>query len=164
MTRSRGSISIPLVCLAILGCSSAGAGDSRSLTISESGNGKGVVVTMSDALARSLVEGVVGSDLECGAELDEDFAAILLELDREGRGSRITVRNEDGVIRAKRTGRSLKMDIRDGAGGGGLEIKMPWAVAECMLDGSVTLKAKDMGSIKVKVVGDSGGSFEFTVK
>jgi hypothetical protein len=153
-----------LAVLVLLGCSSTNATDTKSLTISETKNGKGVAVTISESLAKSLLEGVVGADLECGADLDSDFASMLHVLDEEGRGSRATIHDEDGVIEARRSGRSLKMSVRDSDGGGGLEIKMPWAVAECLLDGSATLKAKDANSIKLKIVGDEGGSFEFTVK
>ena len=147
----------------VFGCSTSSKKDSKSLSISESKNGDGLVVAMSEALARSLLEGVVGADLECGADLDSDFAAVLHELDRGGRGSRVTIRDEDGVITARRSGRSLKLDFADADGGGGLEIKMPWAVAECLLDGSATLTEKDAGSIRVKLVGSEGGSFEFKV-
>jgi hypothetical protein len=150
--------------LAGFGCSSTNTTDTKSLTISQTKSGNGVLVTMSEPLARSLLEGVIGADLECGADLDSDFAAMLRFLDQEGRGSRTTIRGEDGVVVARRSGRSLKMDVRDGDGGGRLEVKMPWAVAECLLDGSVSLKAKDAGSIKVKVVGSEGGTFEFAVR
>jgi hypothetical protein len=120
------------------------------------------VVAVSESLARSVLGGIVGADLECGADLDSDFAAMLRELDRGGWGSRATIRDEDGVITARRSGRSLKVDFDD-TDGGGLEIKMPWAVAECLLDGSATLTEKDAGSIRVKLVGSEGGSFEFKV-
>jgi len=166
MNRLSISIAIVLVLTAIatpvLGCSSTSKQESKSLTISETKGGDGMVVTMSEALAHSLLEGVVGAGLQCGADIDSDFAAMLRELDRGGRGSRATIRDEDGVITARRSGRSLKMDFDD-ADGGGLEIKMPWAVAECLLDGSATLTEKDAGSIKVKVIGSEGGSFEFKV-
>ena len=164
MSKYRNTMLFSLLFLVLLGCSSTSATDTKSLTISETKNGKGVAVTISESLAKSLLEGVVGADLECGADLDSEFASMLRALDEGGRGSRATIRDEDGVIRARRSGRSLKMDIRDSDGGGGLEIKMPWAVAACLLDGSATLKAKDADSIKLKVVGDEGGSFEFSVK
>jgi len=137
--------------------------NTRSVSISESGEGHGLVVSMSEALARSLLEGVVGADLKCGADIDDEFSAMLRELDRGGRGSRATIRDEDGVISARRSGRSLKMDIRDADGGGRLEVKMPWAVAECLLDGSATMSEKDAGAIRVKLIGSDGGSFEFRV-
>ena len=147
----------------VISCSTASKKESKSLSISETKGGDGLVVAMSEALARSLLEGVVGANLECGADLDSDFATMLRELDRGGRGSRATIRDEDGVITARRSGRSLKIDFDDADDGGRLEIKMPWAVAECLLDGSATLTEKDAGSIRVKVVGSEGGSFEFKV-
>lgn len=135
----------------------------ESVSISQSSGGDQLVVAMSEALARSLLQGVVGADLKCGADVDHEFAAMLRELDRGGRGSRASIRDEDGVITARRSGRSLEMEIRDSSGGGRLEVKMPWAVAECLLDGSATLTEKDAGSIRVKLVGSEGGSFEFKV-
>jgi len=147
----------------VFGGSTTSKNDSKSLSISKTKKGDGLVVALSEALARSLLEGVVGADLECGADLDSDFAAVLRELDRGGRGSRATIRDEDGVLTARRSGRSLKLDFDDADGGGNLQIKMPWAVAECLLDGSAALTEKDAGSIRVKIVGSEGGSFEFKV-
>lgn len=147
----------------LIGCATASTKETKTLTLSESKNGDGLVVAVSEALARSLLEGMVGADLECGSDLDPDFAALLGELDRGGRGSRASIWDEDGVLTARRSGRSLKLVFDDADGDGGLEVKMPWAVAECLLDGSAKLSAKDAGSIKVKLVGAGGGSFEFKV-
>ena len=152
-----------LLAIVALGCSSTQKEEPKSLTISESKYGNGMRVTVSKPLARSLLEGAIGAEIECGADLDSDFAAMLRTLDREGRGSRVTVRDDDGVIAARRSGSSLRMDIRDADGSGRLEVKMPWAVAECLLDGSSSLRAKDADSIRVKVVGSEGGSFELAV-
>ncbi len=145
----------------LAGCtSSKGA---KSVSISADSKGNGLVVAVSESLARSLLEEVVGADLKCGAEIDDEFAAMLRKLDRGGRGSRATLRDDDSVITAHRSGRSLKMDIRDSDDGSRLEVKMPWAVAECLLDGSASLTGKDAGSIRVKLVGSDGGSFEFKI-
>ena len=67
------------------------------------------------------------------------------------------------MLTARRSGRSLKLDFRDADGDGRLKVKMPWAVAECLLDGSATLSARDADSISVKLVGSDGGTFEFKV-
>ena len=144
------------------GAGAASKKETKSVSISETKDGNGLVVAMSEALARSLLEGMVGADLTCGSDIDGDFAAMLHKLDRGGRGSRATIRDEDGVVTARRSGKSLKIELDD-ADGGGLRVKMPWAVAECLLDGSATLSAKDAGSIRVKLVGSDGGSFEFKI-
>ena len=82
MNRLSISIAIVLVLTAIatpvLGCSSTSKQESKSLTISETKGGDGMVVTMSEALAHSLLEGVVGAGLQCGADIDSDFAALRL--------------------------------------------------------------------------------------
>lgn len=166
MNKLRISIATALVLLTTSPVVLAGGGKSKttkSVSISEGKDGNGLVVAVSEALARSLLEGVVGADLNCGADMDADFEAVLHKLDRGGRGSRATIRDENGVLTARRSGRSLKLDFDDADGSGGLEVKMPWAVAECLLDGSATLSAKDAGSIKVKITGSEGGSFEFKV-
>lgn len=167
MNKLRISIMTVLVLVAfssmVLGSSAVSKKQSKSVSISESKDGDGLVVAVSEALARSFLEGVMGGVLECGTDLDADFAAMLRTLDRGGRGSRATIKNEDGVLTARRSGRSLKLDFDDLEDGGRLEVKMPWAVAECLLDGSATLSEKDAGSIKVRLVGSEGGSFEFKV-
>jgi len=166
MNKLRISIATALVFMAfaplVFGAGAASKKETKSVSISENRDGDGLVVAMSEALARSLLEGMVGADLKCGSDIDGDFAAMLHKLDRGGRGSRATIRDEDGVVTARRSGNSLKIELDD-ADGGGLRVKMPWAVAECLLDGSTTLSAKDAGSIRVKLVGSDGGSFEFKV-
>lgn len=153
-----------IVIMVVSVASSAAFGSgSKSVTISQTKGGEGMVVAVSEALARSVLEGMVGSELECGADLDAEFRSLLRELDSGGRGSRAVVRSEDGILTARRSGRSLKIEFDDADDGGGLEVKMPWAVARCMLDGSATLSAKDAGSIKVKLIGAEGGSFEFKI-
>jgi len=147
-----------------VGCSSTGTTESKALTISETDGGNGVRVVVSESLARSVLEGIVGAELECGADLDGDFAAMLRELDRGGRGSRATLSDGDGVLTARRSGRNLRMDFDDFDGTGGFEIRMPWAVAECLLDGSGSLKPKDAASIRLRFVGSEGGSFELSVR
>ena len=167
MNKLRISIATALVLTAFsplaFGAGAASKKETKSVSISETKDGNGLVVAMSEALARSLLEGMVGADLKCGSDIDGDFAAMLRKLDRGGRGSRATIRDEDTLITARRSGNSLKIELDDADGGGGLRVKMPWAVAECLLDGSATLSAKDAGSIRVKLVGSDGGSFEFKI-
>lgn len=152
------------VCVsAATGCSTTSQQESKSVTISESEGGNGLVVAVSEALARSMVEGMIGTEIECGGDLDPDFASVLRDLDRRGRGSRASIGDGNGDFKLHRSGSSLKMKIDDFDGGGRIEVKMPWAVAECLLDGSAELSARDADAIRVKVIGSEGGSFEFAV-
>ena len=135
----------------------------KSVSISEAKDGDGLVVAVSEALARSLLEGMVGAESELWRRHGCRFRGRAPQA-RPGRSRQPGhLRDEDGVLTARRSGRSLKLDFDDADDGGGLEVKMPWAVAECLLDGSATLSAKDAGSIKVKITGSEGGSFEFKV-
>ena len=147
----------------IAAAASGSKNGSKSITISDTKNGEGLVVAVSETLARSVFEGMVGSRIECGADLDREFGDLLRELDRGGRGSRAVLRSDDGILTARRKGRSLKLEFDDADDGGRLRVKMPWSVAECMLDGSATMSAKDAGSIKVELIGAGGGRFAFEV-
>jgi hypothetical protein len=155
-------VMIAIIVASVASISAAGSG-SKSITISDTKNGDGLVVAVSAALARSVFEGVVGSEIECGADLDQEFGDLLRELDRGGRGARAVLRSEDGILTARREGRSLRLEFDDADGAGGLRVKMPWSVAECMLDGSAKVSAKDAGSIRVELIGADGGSFTFEV-
>jgi len=162
MTTLFSRIVVLAAVLAVSACSSSSKQESRSLTIEETAGGNGLKVTVSEALAQSVLEGLVGSELECGAEMDSDFAGMLRELDRGGRGSRAAIRDQDGVLTARRSGQKLRMDF-DNTDGGGLEVSMPWAVAECLLDGSATLSSHDVDSVRVRLTGEKGGGFELAV-
>jgi hypothetical protein len=155
-------VMIAIIVASVASISAAGSG-SKSITISDTNNGDELVVAVSAALARSVFEGVVGSEIECGADLDQEFGDLLRELDRGGRGARAVLRSEDGILTARRKGRSLKLEFDDADGGGGLRVKMPWSVAQCMLNGSATMSAKDAASIRVELIGADGGSFTFEV-
>ena len=159
---------VTALCVVVLlpitfGCSSSRNRATRSMTVSAFDDGNGLTVTLSEPLASSVLEGVFGSEFECGADLDADVEDLLRRLDRGGRGSRATIRGADGSIKAWRSGRSLEMRIAN-SDGGGLEIEMPWAVAACLIDGSASLSARDAGSIRVKLTGSEGGAFEIAVR
>lgn len=149
--------------LTATGCSSSAPRHHKALSISESADGKGIEIAVSEALARSLLEQAIGAEIECGAELDDDVGRLLHELDRGGRHSRATLRDDDAVVTATRSGNKLRMRF-DNDDDGRFEVTMPWAVAECLLDGAAQLTDRDVGRIKVKVVGGEGGSFELAVK
>ncbi|MGD8439365.1 MAG: hypothetical protein PVG53_02440 [Holophagae bacterium] len=146
------------------GCSSSAPRDTKALSISQSADGKGIEIAVSEGLARSVLEQAIGAEIECGAELDDDFGRLLRELDRGGRHSRGTLRDDDGVVTATRSGSKLRMKFDTVDDDGRFEVTMPWAVAECLLDGSARLTDRDVGRIKVRVIGGEGGSFELAVK
>jgi hypothetical protein len=159
-------VMIVMIVVSVASIAAAGSGSrngSKSITVSDTKTGDGLVVAVSEALARSVLEGMIGSTIECGADLDREFGDLLRELDRGGRGSRAVLRSEDGVLTVRRKGRSLKLEFDDADDGRVLRVKMPWSVAECMLDGSATMSAKEAGSIKVELIGADGGSFTFEV-
>jgi hypothetical protein len=148
----------------LTGCSSTAGRQSKSLTIAETADGRGLELAVSEALARSLFEDVVGGEIACGADIDDDFAGLLRELEREGRSGRAAIRSDDGAVTARRSGSKLEMTVHDADGGGRLEVRMPWTVAECLLDGSATLRSADADSIRVRIVGGDGGSLTLAVK
>lgn len=137
-------------------------GKKKSVTVSEVKKGDGVVVEVSEALARSILEGAIGTELDCRGDLDSEFEGLLRTLDEGGRGSRATLRNDDTVIRAVRRRKSIKLEIGDRDGDGKIEAIVPWALAECLL-GRATKIGDTAAPVKVKITGDDGGTFEFRV-
>jgi hypothetical protein len=140
----------------------AANGHKKSVSISESRNGKGVVIAVSEALAREVLEGALGTELDCRAEIDPDFEVLLRMLDERGRGSRATLRDGDTVVRARRRGKSIRFDISGSDHEGKIEAIVPWALAECLL-GRATKVHDTAGPIKVKITGEGGGTFKFEV-
>ena len=158
---SRVTVIMVLVLGLLLAAALAVAGDGKnSVKISTDGDGDELIVVVSEALARSAVEGLVGSELSCDGTTDGQFRSLLQTLDQKGRGSRASLQTEDSVIRARRRTSTVTLDIRDLDDDGRVEIVMPWAVAECLLGRTVTMD-DSMGKIKVKIKGENGGKFEF---
>ncbi len=147
---------------ALVACSSATPAAQKSVTVSESRDGQGVVVAVSEALARQLIEDAFGSELSCDGELEPEFEGMLRTLDRQGRGARTTISDDDSVVTARRRGRSVEFDVRDLDGGGEIQVVMPWTVAECLL-GETTRIDKGFGDVRVSIKGEGGGSFELRV-
>jgi hypothetical protein len=148
---------------ALVACSSATPAAQKSVTVSESKDGQGVVVAVSEALARQLIEDTFGSELSCDGELDAEFEAMLRTLDRQGRGARATISDDDSVVTARRRGRTVEFDVRDLEGGAKIQVVMPWSVAKCLL-GETTTVGKEFGDVRVTIEGKGGGSFEFRVE
>lgn len=117
-------------------------------------------IAVSEAVARGVMENLVGSNLECSGDIGGDFEQLLLKLDQSGPRSRATYRDGETTIQARRRGGKLDLDIT-GQGSGRIEATMPWAVAECLL-GNTTSIDKAMGSaVKVKVTNSDGRNFSF---
>lgn len=148
--------------LVLVAVAAAAGGRGTSVTTSGSEDGDDLQITVSKALALGLLEGAVGSTLDCDGTVDSDFRNLLQALDRGGRNARATLRNHDAVIEARRRGRTLKMDIRDLDDGGRIGLVMPWAVAECLLGRDVFLD-RSAAKVKVRFEGPNGGTFEFKV-
>lgn len=143
------------------GCAT-GSAHTKSITVAEARGGRGVEVAVSQALARQILEGAIGSELRCRGEVDDEFGSLLRALDERGPGSRASIRRDDGVLRAHRTRRALELELRDRDGGGEIDAVLPWALAECMLGRSTRLDA-DVADVRLTVRGEGGGTFELRV-
>ena len=164
---NNGNIRITVLMVLVLGlllaATIAAAGrDEHAIKISTDGDGDDIVVAVSKALARSAVEGLIGSELSCDGATDGQFLEMLQTLDRKGRGSRAHVQTDDSVIRARRRSSTVKLDVRSLDDTGRIQIVMPWIVAECLLGRDVTLDTS-VRNIKVKIEGSGGGKFEFKI-
>jgi hypothetical protein len=145
---------------ALSACSSAGRHVQRSVTVSETRNQDGLEVAVSRHLARDLLQGVVGSELSCHADLDPDLEGLLRDLERRGRGARATLVDGDDTMVARRRARTIEFEVR--GTDGSVEIVMPWAVAECLLGRTTTFQG-DLDDVRVTLRGADGGSFVLRV-
>jgi hypothetical protein len=123
-------------------------------------NDQEIRVAVSAAVARGLMEELIGSDLDCQGEIDTGMRRLLQELDQGGPRSRASFRDGETTIAARRRGGRLDLDIR-GAGSGRIEATMPWAVADCLLGKTTTIDKTVTSSIKVKVTNEDGRNFSF---
>ena len=122
-----------------------------------------ISVAISKEVARGLVEGLVGSDFECDGEIDDDFGALLAELDRRGPRSHASFRDGETTVDGRRRGGKLDLSIH-GAGSGRIQATMPWAIAECLLGNGSTVDATITSSIRVKVTNADGRNFSFKLQ
>jgi hypothetical protein len=125
--------------------------------------GDEIRLELSEAVARSAVEGILGSRLECDGEIDDGLREVLAELDRGGARSRATRRDGESTLDARRRGGQLDLEIR-GSGPGKIEASMPWAVAQCLLGRSTTVDRAVSSSIEVKVKNPDGRDFSFRIQ
>jgi len=118
-----------------------------------------ITVAISKAAAQGLMEGLIGSDLECEEGADGQFRTFLEKLDQAGPRAKASYRDSENTIEGRRRGSKLDLEIR-GAGSGKIEATMPWAIAECMLGNSTSID-ESFTSIKVKVTNEDGRNFSF---
>lgn len=121
-----------------------------------------ITVAISKAVAQGVMEGLIGSDLECEEGADGQFRTFLEKLDQGGPRARASYRDSENTIDGRRRGGKLDLKIR-GAGSGKIEATMPWAIAECML-GNDTSIDESFRSIKVKVTNEDGRNFSFRLR
>jgi hypothetical protein len=122
-----------------------------------------ISVAISKEVARGLVEGLIGSDLECEGDVDGDFEALLEELDRSGPRSRASFRDGETTVDGRRRAGKLDLAIH-GGGSGKIEATMPWAVAECLLGHTTAVDETVTSSIRVKVTNEDGMNFSFKLQ
>lgn len=122
-----------------------------------------ISVAISKEVARGLVEGLIGSDFECDGEVDDDFGALLEELDRRGPRARASFRDGETTVDGRRRGGKLDLSIH-GAGSGRIEATMPWAIAECLLGKGTSVDETITSSIRVKVTNGDGRNFSFKLQ
>jgi hypothetical protein len=122
-----------------------------------------ITVAISEAVARGVMEDLVGADLECEDGADGEFRAFLERLERGGSRAKASYREDESTIEGRRRGNILDLEIH-GAGSGKIEATMPWAVAECMLGRSTSIDRSFTSSIKVKVTNEDGRNFSFRLQ
>ena len=122
-----------------------------------------ISVAISKEVARGLVEGLIGSDLECEGDVDGEFEALLEELDRRGPRSRASIRDGETTVDGRRRAGKLDLAIH-GAGSGKIEATMPWAIAQCLLGNTTSIDKTVTSSIRVKVTNDEGRNFSFRLQ
>lgn len=157
--QSWGRIRMIMLCAAV-GMVAACASSETKSDLNIAVDNDEIRVAVSEAVARGVMESLLGDDLECDGDIDSEFKALLIRLDRSGPRSRATYRDGENTIEARRRGGKLDLDI-SGQGSGRIEATMPWAIAECLLGRSATVEATMTSSIKVKVTNPDGRNFSF---
>jgi len=156
-TRSQQLFTL-IACLALTaGCASSSSQPDLTIDFDDDEN---LTIAVSTILAREVIDGFVGSHLDCKGELDPEVETMLQTLDRQGPRSSATYRDEDTTVVARRRGGKLHLEI-GGAGSGAIEATMPWAVAECLLGRKTSVDKAVRSSIKVKVTGEDGSTYSF---
>jgi hypothetical protein len=122
-----------------------------------------ITVAISEAVARGLMEDLIGADLECDDGADGHFKVFLEKLDRGGPRARASYRDGEDTVYGRRRGGKLDLEVH-GDGPGKIEATMPWAVAECLLGHSTSIDETFTSSIRVKVSNPDGKNFSFKLQ
>ena len=122
-----------------------------------------ITVAISEAVARGVMDDLIGADLECDGDLDDQLKTFLEKLDEGGPRARASYRDGENTVDGRRRGGKLDLRIR-GAGSGKIEATMPWAIAECMLGNSTSIDDAFTSSIKVEVTNEDGRNFSFRLR
>ncbi|MFV2071938.1 MAG: hypothetical protein ACC742_04705 [Thermoanaerobaculales bacterium] len=156
-TRSQRLFTL-IACLVLTAaCASSSSQPDLTIDLDDDAN---FTVAVSTILAREVVDGLVGSHLDCKGELDPEVETMLQILDKRGPRSSATYRDEDTTVVARRRGAKLHLEIR-GTGSGAIEATMPWTIAECLLGRETSVDRAVRSSIKVKVTAEDGSTYSF---
>ena len=120
-------------------------------------------VAISKEVARGMLEGLIGSELECDGELDSHMEGVLRALDEGGPRARAGFRDGETTVEGRRRGNKLDLEIRSG-GSGKIEATMPWAIGRCLLGQSASVDETVTSSIMVKVSNEEGRNFSFRMR
>ena len=152
---------LAVAALAAVACGCASTEPRSDLELAVGGDE--IRLEISEAVARSAVEGILGSRLECDGEIDAGLREVLAELDRGGARSRTTRRDGETTLDARRRGGRLELEIR-GDGPGRIEVSMPWAAAECLLGRRTAVDRAVSSTIRVTVDNPDGRDFSFRIR
>jgi hypothetical protein len=120
-------------------------------------------IAISKEAARGMLDGLIGSKLECDGELDGNMKRLLRELDAGGPRARASFREDETTVEGRRHGKRLDLVVR-GEGPGRIEATMPWAIGRCLLGDTATIDQATASSIKVKVSTEGRRDFSFTLQ
>ena len=154
----QGIISVAILALA-LSCASSKPKSDLDVEI----DSDEIRVVFSEAVARGVMDDLIGADLECEGEVDGHLKALLEKLDEGGPRARASYRDGEDTVAGRRRGGKLDLEIR-GTGSGKIEATMPWAIAECLLGNNTTIDDTVTSSIRVKVTNDDGRNFSFRLR
>ncbi len=153
--------------LVLGGCASSAPPDTVAVHLHGAG-GNDFSMQVSSTFVRDAVESALGTSLECKSTVDPPLSDLLLALESRGPHSKASLQRGSEVLSASRHGRRLRLTLV-GETGQKVEIRMPWAVAECLLGRETSLHealAHSGGrpTIEVRIAGKDGGRFKASLE